>query len=67
MCSSWSSRSAGNVSGVSRGRKFVKPLVAALGVAGTVASIWWFALEAPSQALCRIPLGIGALSAGRAP
>jgi len=38
-------RSAGNVSGVSSGRRFVKPLVAALGLAGTVASVWWFALK----------------------
>jgi hypothetical protein len=30
---------------VSSGRKFVKPLVAAAGVAGTIASIWWFALK----------------------
>ena len=36
---------AGNVSGVSSGRKFVKPLVAAVGLAGTIASIWWFALK----------------------
>jgi len=30
---------------MSRGRRFVKPVVAALGLAGTVASIWWFALK----------------------
>ncbi|HLN42547.1 MAG TPA: hypothetical protein VK215_08830 [Acidimicrobiales bacterium] len=30
---------------MSSGRKFVKPLVASLGVAGTIASIWWFALK----------------------
>jgi len=30
---------------VSSGRKFVKPLVASLGLAGTIASIWWFALK----------------------
>jgi hypothetical protein len=35
----------GNVSDVSDGRKFVKPVVAALGLAGTIASIWWFALK----------------------
>ncbi len=35
----------GIVSGVSGGRKFGKPVVAALGVAGTIASIWWFALK----------------------
>jgi hypothetical protein len=38
-------RSAGNVSGVSSGRRFVKPLVAAVGVAATIASVWWFALK----------------------
>jgi len=38
-------RRAGNVWRVSSGRKFVKPLVASLGVAGTIASIWWFALK----------------------
>ena len=26
-------------------RKFVKPLVAAVGLAGTIASVWWFALK----------------------
>jgi hypothetical protein len=36
---------AGNVSCVSSGRKFVKPLVAAVGLAGTIASVWWFALK----------------------
>ena len=30
---------------VSSGRKFVKPLVAAVGLAGTIASVWWFALK----------------------
>ncbi len=35
----------GNVSSVSSGRKFVKPLVAAVGLAGTIASVWWFALK----------------------
>jgi hypothetical protein len=38
-------RRTGNVSGVSSGRKFVKPLVAAVGLAGTIASVWWFALK----------------------
>jgi len=36
---------AGNVWRVSSGRKFVKPLVAAVGLAGTIASVWWFALK----------------------
>jgi hypothetical protein len=35
----------GNVPLVSSGRKFGKPVVAALGLAGTIASIWWFALK----------------------
>jgi hypothetical protein len=30
---------------MSGGRKFVKPLVAAMGLAGTIASVWWFALK----------------------
>jgi hypothetical protein len=30
---------------VSSGRNFVKPVVAALGLAGTIASVWWFALK----------------------
>jgi hypothetical protein len=30
---------------MSSGRRFVKPVVAALGLAGTIASIWWFALK----------------------
>jgi len=30
----------------SRGaRKYVKPVAAAIGVLGTMASIWWFALK----------------------
>lgn len=29
----------------SRARKLVKPLAAAVGVLGTMASIWWFALK----------------------
>lgn len=29
----------------SRGRNVVKPVAAALGVLGTMASIWWFALK----------------------
>ena len=28
-----------------RGRSVVKPVAAALGVLGTMASIWWFALK----------------------
>ena len=36
---------AGNVPGVSSNKKFVKPVVAAVGLAGTIASIWWFALK----------------------
>ncbi len=28
-----------------RARKMVKPLAAAVGVLGTMASIWWFALK----------------------
>ena len=36
---------AGRVLRVSSGRKFSKPLMAALGLAGTAASIWWFALK----------------------
>ncbi|MGA2037070.1 MAG: hypothetical protein ABSH04_05740 [Acidimicrobiales bacterium] len=35
----------GNVQAVSSGRKLLKPLVAAAGVMGTIASIWWFALR----------------------
>jgi hypothetical protein len=38
-------RQPGNVLPVSSGRKFVKPLVAAVGLAGTIASVWWFALK----------------------
>jgi cbb3-type cytochrome oxidase subunit 3 len=30
---------------VSRSRKFVKPLVAAVGLTGTIVSVWWFALK----------------------
>ncbi|MGP8059287.1 MAG: hypothetical protein ACLP9C_06610 [Acidimicrobiales bacterium] len=26
-------------------RKFIKPVAAAIGVVGTMASIWWFALK----------------------
>ena len=29
----------------SGGRKFVKPVAATIGVVGTMASIWWFALK----------------------
>jgi len=31
--------------GESRARKVVKPVAAAAGVLGTMASIWWFALK----------------------
>ena len=31
------------------GHKVVKPVAAAAVTLGTIASIWWFALEAPSQ------------------
>jgi len=27
------------------GRRFVKPVAATIGVVGTMASIWWFALK----------------------
>jgi hypothetical protein len=29
----------------SGGRKVVKPVAAAVGIVGTMASIWWFALK----------------------
>jgi hypothetical protein len=34
----------------SRARKVVKPVAAAVGVVGTMASIWWFALKPRRQA-----------------
>jgi hypothetical protein len=36
---------AGSVQAVGSSRKLLKRLVAAAGVAGTIASIWWFALR----------------------
>ncbi|HUC06156.1 MAG TPA: hypothetical protein VL961_12200 [Acidimicrobiales bacterium] len=32
------------------GRKVVKPVAAAVGILGTMASIWWFALKPRRQA-----------------
>jgi hypothetical protein len=34
----------------SGGRKVVKPVAAAVGIVGTMASIWWFALKPRRQA-----------------